>query len=52
MYVALSMPREKARHGLTRLSAGMNCEKNRVVCEGYYEKQIWKSGREIAEEGA
>lgn len=30
---------------------GMNCEKNAVVCEGYHEKQIWKSGREKAEEG-
>jgi hypothetical protein len=30
---------------------GMNCEKNAVVCEGYHEKQIWKSGKERAEEG-
>ena len=30
---------------------GMNCEKNAVVCEGYHEKQVWKSGRERAEEG-
>ncbi|ETR98331.1 hypothetical protein M419DRAFT_103464 [Trichoderma reesei RUT C-30] len=29
----------------------MNCEKNAVVCEGYHEKQVWKSGRERAEEG-
>ena len=29
----------------------MNCEKNAVVCEGYPEKQIWRSGRERAEEG-
>jgi hypothetical protein len=29
----------------------MNCEKNAVVCEGYHEKQIWKSGKEKAEEG-
>lgn len=29
----------------------MNCEKNAVVCEGYPEKQIWKSGRERAEDG-
>ena len=29
----------------------MNCEKNAVVCEGYHEKQIWRSGRERAEEG-
>ena len=28
----------------------MNCEKNAVVCEGYPEKQIWRSGRERAEE--
>lgn len=28
----------------------MNCEKNAVVCEGYHEKQLWKSGRERAEE--
>ncbi|KAJ4293046.1 hypothetical protein N0V88_005710 [Collariella sp. IMI 366227] len=28
----------------------MNCEKNAVVCEGYPEKQLWKSGRERAEE--
>ncbi|ESZ91499.1 hypothetical protein SBOR_8128 [Sclerotinia borealis F-4128] len=30
----------------------MNCEKNAVVCEGYPEKQVWKSGKEKAEEGA
>lgn len=30
---------------------GMNCEKNAVVCEGYPEKQIWKSGKEKAAEG-
>ncbi|XWW96826.1 hypothetical protein V2A60_004806 [Cordyceps javanica] len=29
----------------------MNCEKNSVLCEGYNEKQIWKSGKERAEEG-
>ncbi|KAG6005357.1 hypothetical protein E4U21_000208 [Claviceps maximensis] len=29
----------------------MNCEKNAVVCEGYHEKQIWKSGKERADEG-
>lgn len=29
----------------------MNCEKNAVVCEGYHEKQIWRSGKEKAEEG-
>lgn len=29
----------------------MNCEKNAVICEGYPEKQIWKSGKERAEEG-
>ncbi|KAB5542384.1 fungal-specific transcription factor domain-containing protein [Coniochaeta sp. 2T2.1] len=28
----------------------MNCEKNSVFCEGYPEKQIWKSGKERAEE--
>ncbi|KAK2606255.1 hypothetical protein QQS21_003303 [Conoideocrella luteorostrata] len=28
----------------------MNCEKNAVVCEGYHEKQIWKSGKERAAE--
>ncbi|PFH58910.1 hypothetical protein XA68_13059 [Ophiocordyceps unilateralis] len=27
----------------------MNCEKNAVMCEGYHEKQLWKSGRERAE---
>lgn len=38
---------------LTKLhyNTGMNCEKNAVVCEGYPEKQIWKSGKEKAEEG-
>jgi hypothetical protein len=35
---------------LTR-KPGLNCEKNAVVCEGYHEKQIWKSGKERAEEG-
>lgn len=29
----------------------MNCEKNAVVCEGYHEKQIWRSGKERAEDG-
>lgn len=29
----------------------MNCEKNAVVCEGYHERQIWKSGKEREEEG-
>ena len=29
----------------------MNCEKNAVVCEGYPEKQLWKSGKERAQEG-
>ncbi|KAL7619727.1 hypothetical protein AAE478_010269 [Parahypoxylon ruwenzoriense] len=28
----------------------LNCEKNAVVCEGYHEKTIWKSGKEKAEE--
>ncbi|KAG5998091.1 hypothetical protein E4U54_002251 [Claviceps lovelessii] len=28
----------------------MNCEKNAVVCEGYHEKQIWRSGKEKADE--
>jgi hypothetical protein len=28
----------------------MNCEKNSVFCEGYPEKQVWKSGKERAEE--
>lgn len=36
---------------LTLSLSGMNCEKNAVVCEGYPEKQIWKSGKERAEEG-
>jgi len=30
----------------------MNCEKNAVLCEGYHERTIWKSGKEKAEEGA
>ncbi|KAI0096881.1 hypothetical protein GGR51DRAFT_566946 [Nemania sp. FL0031] len=28
----------------------LNCEKNAVVCEGYHEKTLWKSGREKDEE--
>lgn len=50
-------PRCKCNFNPNRLSfcsktrTGMNCEKNAVVCEGYPEKQIWKSGRERAEEG-
>ncbi|KAI1349004.1 fungal-specific transcription factor domain-containing protein [Xylaria sp. FL0043] len=28
----------------------LNCEKNAVVCEGYHEKTLWKSGREKLEE--
>lgn len=30
---------------------GLNCEKNAVVCEGYPERTIWKSGKERGEEG-
>ncbi|KAF3763106.1 hypothetical protein M406DRAFT_48426 [Cryphonectria parasitica EP155] len=30
----------------------MNCEKNAVVCEGYPEKQIWRSGKDRLAEGA
>lgn len=42
-----------AKHNLAIADhcTGMNCEKNAVVCEGYHEKQIWKSGKEKAEEG-
>ncbi|KAG6050458.1 hypothetical protein E4U17_006477 [Claviceps sp. LM77 group G4] len=29
----------------------MNCEKNAVLCEGYHEKQLWRSKRVKAEEG-
>lgn len=29
----------------------MNCEKNSVLCEGYNERHIWKSGKERAEQG-
>lgn len=29
----------------------MNCEKNGVICEGYQATHVWKSGKEIAEEG-
>ncbi|KAI9841666.1 MAG: hypothetical protein M1837_000460 [Sclerophora amabilis] len=29
----------------------LNCQKNAVVCEGYPERVVWKSGREKAEEG-
>lgn len=36
---------------LADLRTGMNCEKNAVVCEGYNEKTIWKSGKEKADEG-
>lgn len=28
----------------------MNCEKNAVICEGYPDRTIWKSGKEKAEE--
>lgn len=28
-----------------------NCQKNAVVCEGYPPKEIWRSGRQKAEEG-
>jgi hypothetical protein len=28
----------------------MNCYKNAVICEGYPEKTVWKSGKEKAEE--
>jgi hypothetical protein len=29
----------------------MNCEKNAVICEGYPDRTIWKSGKEKAAEG-
>ncbi|ROT38355.1 hypothetical protein SODALDRAFT_277974 [Sodiomyces alkalinus F11] len=29
----------------------MNCEKNAVLCEGYHEKKLWKSGKEKASDG-
>lgn len=29
----------------------MNCEKNAVVCEGYHEKKLWRSGKEKAGDG-
>jgi hypothetical protein len=29
----------------------VNCEKNAVVCEGYSERTIWRSGKERGEEG-
>ncbi|OLN97711.1 Transcriptional regulatory protein moc3-like protein 9 [Colletotrichum chlorophyti] len=29
----------------------MNCEKNAVVCEGYHEKRLWRSGKERATDG-
>ncbi|KAI1149455.1 fungal-specific transcription factor domain-containing protein [Nemania diffusa] len=28
----------------------LNCEKNAVLCEGYHEKTLWKSGKEKKEE--
>jgi hypothetical protein len=31
--------------------ACQNCQKNAVVCEGYPLKEIWKSGKQRAEEG-
>ena len=44
------------RHSLTPFPPangiqGMNCEKNAVVCEGYNEKTLWKSGKERAADG-
>lgn len=30
---------------------GMNCEKNAVTCEGYREKEVWRSGKEKAQSG-
>lgn len=39
------------RGQLLTIALGMNCEKNAVVCEGYNEKTIWKSGKERADEG-
>ncbi|CRK24218.1 hypothetical protein BN1708_013886 [Verticillium longisporum] len=29
----------------------MNCEKNAVVCEGYHEKKLWRSGKDKASDG-
>ena len=29
----------------------MNCEKNAVICEGYLDKRLWRSGKERGEEG-
>lgn len=54
MYVPPSIEqlvRPRLRRPLTCAILGMNCEKNAVVCEGYPEKQIWKSGKEKAAEG-
>lgn len=36
---------------LTCEIVGINCQKNAVVCEGYPEKVVWKSGRQKAQEG-
>lgn len=30
---------------------GLNCEKNAVICEGYPDRTIWRSGKEKEEEG-
>ena len=29
----------------------MNCQKNAVVCEGYPERVVWRSGKQRAEQG-
>ncbi|RYO86762.1 hypothetical protein DL766_002882 [Monosporascus sp. MC13-8B] len=43
----LVSPAVNGRRNVTK----QNRDKNAVVCEGYHERQIWKSGREKAEEG-
>lgn len=36
---------------MANATTGMNCEKNAVLCEGYPERTLWRSGKEKAEEG-
>jgi hypothetical protein len=45
-------PHELSEADCANDRGGLNCEKNAVVCEGYPEKQLWRSGRERPDEGA
>lgn len=36
---------------LADYKAGLNCDKNAVICEGYPERTLWRGGRDKSDEG-